>query len=195
MRTNLKPLGELYSEFQKMGLTALSFEGISPLGYSRFGVADLRGETAEATQGIVGQNDFGWWVGEEDMSFALCPMVHGKPRSGENAAKIQFRLLANRSVGCWEHFYGMQNNLPDWWVRLNHIYLQAVPHMQTRKILADHAGVSWDGNKARIIWAYEKMSVACDAKATVVELTEAQPRSIAHQGTFSTQPGSVYKIK
>jgi len=195
METNLHRLGQLYHEFQKLGIKAFTFEGISPFGASRFGLADLRGDLLDAQGGVVGQNDFGWWVGEEDMAFGLCLCAHPRKRTEEELERIQFRAMANRSYGMFSAPYLLDFDLPDWWRRLHAIHRQALPHMHTRRLLPDRAGVRWLDGAVQTVWAYQDIVLPVTREA-VIELLETDgPQLIDHADTLTAQAGQVYRIQ
>jgi hypothetical protein len=143
---------------------------------------------------VVGQNDLGWWLGEEDMACGIAVLVVGQKRSDESAARIQFRLMANGGHGIFENHYGADYHIPDWWVRLNQVYLQALPHMKTRRLLPDGAGVCWDDGDVQVLWAYREAELAREGAASVMELTASGARCVSRNGMLKTSPGSVYKI-
>jgi hypothetical protein len=194
MRTNLKALGRLYREFQNLGLRSLSFEGISPFGTSRFGAADLRGDLLHAQGGIVGQNDFGWWVGEEDMAIGLCLCVSSRKRTAEELTRIQFRLMANRGFAMCDDQYGLMYELPDWWTRLNSIYVQALPHMKVRRVLPNGQGILWTDGQVEVLWAYKAFVHAVRADAVVERLDGKGATRIENAGSVQAEAGCVYRI-
>lgn len=193
MRANYEALGRLYADFQqKLGIKLFSFEGISPFGASRFGAADMRGDLLDATQGIVGQNDFGWWVNNEDMAFNICLCTHPRKRNDEELARIQFRLMANRACPMYETIFDMAYTLPTELARLNHIYLQALPDMRTRRLLPDGLGVSWQHGDTTILWSYRAAPLPTAAHVEVLDVTGAKP--VTHDGTLQLQPYTVYRL-
>ena len=83
-------MGHLYGDLQRIGIKSFSFECVSPFGMGRFGTADLRGDLVEANNAVAGQNDFGWWVGEEDMAFNLCLGVAPENERPSNLSRSNF---------------------------------------------------------------------------------------------------------
>ena len=195
MRTNQEALGRLYGDIQKIGIRVLSFEGISPFGLSRFGARDLRGDLLEEQGGVAGQNDLGWWIGEEDMAYGACVCTEARKRASAELEQIQFRAMANRAFVMYQNQMNEQYRLPDWWVRLNHTYAQAVPHMQTRRLLPDGLGTQWDDGTTQVVWAYRDGTVGVDAGATVSRLDGADSIPVEHDGTLNVQAGGVYRIR
>ena len=116
MRGNFKALGRLYGELQRIGIKALSFECVSPFGAGRFGATDLRGDLMEPSKAVAGQNDFGWWVGEEDMAFNLCLLAAPRQRTASELEQIQFRAMANRANVMYETLVRENHELPAWGV-------------------------------------------------------------------------------
>lgn len=199
MRTNFEMLGRLYGDLQKIGIKALGFEGISPFGVSRFFLSDLRGDHLDAIGGIVGQNDFGWWVGDEDLAFGLCPTVFDRQRSPQELERILFRLAANRGFASFENQYDGRYELPAWWVRLNQIYLQALPHMKTRRLLPDGAGVLWKGREASVVWAYpngpESSFLAIEnSQVNVMRIEPDRLVAVECRERLKLEPGAVYLL-
>jgi hypothetical protein len=170
MRTNFDAAGRLLADLQRIGIPAFTFEGISPFGASRFGVADLRGDLLEAVGGVVGQNDFGWWRGQEDMAYGLCFGLHDRKRGTAELQDIQFRLMANRGFAMLEGQYTAMYDMPDWWVRLNRIYTRALPQMASRRLLPDGAGVLWTDGATQILWAYADGAVPLSRDAVLEEI-------------------------
>jgi hypothetical protein len=199
MRTNFEALGRFYADLQQIGIKSHSFEGISPFGMSRFGIADLRGDLLGAREGIVGQNDFGWWVGEEDMAFGVCLMANDRKRTPQELERILFRLMANRAFAGFDNQYDGRHELPAWWTRLNHIYRRALPHMKTRRLLPGGAGVHWTDAESSVIWAYPDLlrdtHLAIEKRASRVSRIE--PDRLATVDTedgLRLQPGAVYLL-
>ena len=159
MRSNFKALGRLYGELQRIGIKSLSFECVSPFGVGRFGTADLRGDLMDANKAVAGQNDFGWWVGEEDMAFNMCLLAGPRKRSSTELEQIQFRARANRANVMYETLVSENHELPAWWTRLNHIYNQALPHMKNRWLLPDRAGVRWEDGDTQVIWTFRETTL------------------------------------
>ena len=187
MRTNWDALGRLYGEIQNLGIQALSFECVSAFGVGRFGLADPRGDLLPENRAVAGQNDFGWWVGEEDMAFGLC-LVHGaRGRSPQELERIAFRLLSNRGCAIYEHEFGLDHVLPEWWENLNHIYNQALPHMVTRHLLPGEDGVRWESGDTQIIWAYRDLPIQVPVNARVERLDK-------HGSTRVTAEGEIVRL-
>jgi hypothetical protein len=154
MRTNFSPLGRLFHDFQRIGVRGLQFEGISPFGVSYFGVADLRVYRRHTLGGVVGQNDFDWWIGLEDMAMNLCLFVEPRGRSAEDLRRIQFRAMANLGYMLFANQYDEHFRLPPWWARINHVYNRVLPHMQQRSILPDGGGVRWSDGTTDVLWLF-----------------------------------------
>lgn len=199
MRTNFEALGRLYAGLQNLGIKSHSFEGISPFGISRFGLTDLRDDLMDATAGIVGQNDFGWWVGEEDMAYGVCAMVHDRKRPREELERILFRMMANRAYTSFEGQFDGLYALPDWWVRLNFIYLRALPYMRRRRLMASRGGVYWSTDEAAVLWVYPgaapgavAVPVQASSQAMRIEADGLVP--VDDRGGVTFEAGGVYLI-
>jgi hypothetical protein len=193
MRTNFDALARLLADIQKLGIQAYSFEGISPFGVSRFGCADLRGDLLDATAGIVGQNDFGWWVDDLDMAYDIGLHVRHRKRSAAEIRRQQFELMANRGIfigSC----QGQDYRVPPWSRRLNRVYEQALPHMKQRTLLPAGKGVRWDDGTTQVLWAYRDCAVDVPPGAEVQELSGGRPRKVACRKRLAAREGKVYRI-
>ena len=196
MRSNLPALGRLYGEFQKLGIKAFAFEGISPFGISGFGVIDLQGSRMAAVQGVVGQNDLGWWIGHEDMAVDInIGADRTQGRSPEALADMLFRLMATRG-GAMIHRFNLEHELPDWHVRLNRIYMQALPHMTDarRTVLPGGAGIRWEEGGSALFWVCKDIRLAAGG-ARVERLTETAAREhIDAAPRVTLKAGNVYRV-
>ncbi|MHB9130203.1 MAG: alpha-amylase family protein [Armatimonadota bacterium] len=195
MRTNLEALGRLYGDIQRIGIKSLSCECISPWLASRFGVADLRGDLMEQNHAVAGQNDFGWWFGEEDMAYGICLMAGLRKRTMQEAEQIMFRAMANRGYTLYEHMYGIEHELADWWVRLNHLYNQALPHMITRRLLPNHAGVAWENGDVRLLWMFKDYLLHVAPTTHVEQLDGQGIRELTHASPVILPAWGVYRIR
>jgi hypothetical protein len=191
MRTNWEPLGRLFGEFQKLGIKALSCECVSPWLVGRFGIADLRGDLLGQDRSIAGQNDYGWWADEQDMAGDLTMFLGPRKRSEAEMERFLFRHLAHRGYLCFENQYGLAHDFAAWWVRLNHAYLKALPHMDRRRLLPGRAGVAWEGSAASVVWTFKAVTVSTSGAA--VETIEGAAPSTS--GSATTLPAwGAYKL-
>ena len=144
---------------------------------------------------MAGQNDFGWWVGEEDMAFDVCMyQVHTRKRSEEELRGIQFRMMANRGFVMLNSLITGNYEIPDWWVTLNHTYEQALPHLKTRRLLPDGAGVRWLDGNTQVLWAFRDAALPVANGARIEELLGQDALPINAVGTLPLQAGKVYRI-
>ena len=192
MRTNYAAFAHFLSDIQGIGIRSLEFECTSPLGVGRFGLADLRGDLMERTGWVAGQNDLGWWVGEEDMAFNCYFGASPRKREVKELQQIQFRLMANRSY----IDYGLYDSriiLPDWWAQNIHLYYQCLPYMMgRRRLLPDHAGVRWENKQGDLIWTFKDWKLDLVAKQHVLQLDGQTERAWSK----SVLPaGSVFLIR
>lgn len=194
MRTNYEAMGRLYHDFQKIGIKCFSFESVSPFGVSRFGLRDMRGDLLDALGGVVGQNDFGWWINEEDMAFNVCMCVEPRKRTDEELKNIQFQAMANRGHVMYDDKFDHCHKIPEWYSELNHIYTQAVGDMQERSLLADNQGVSWQNSDTTIIWAFKKKKLDLDSGKSVEIIRKSGPEKLDTTSSLITEPGTVYRI-
>lgn len=200
MRTNFEMLGRLFGDLQKIGIKAFSFEGVSPFGISRFFLSDLRGDHFDAIDGIVGQNDLAWWIGEEDLAFGLCPMVFDNQRTSEDLERILFRMAANRAFASFENQHDNSYELPNWWVRINKIYMQALPYMKTRRLLPDNKGVLWKKNSDEsVVWTYRdydnKVPMIIENKVKVIRIEPDCLLTVDCGNHLKLEPENVYILQ
>jgi hypothetical protein len=194
MRTNLSRLGALFRDFQRMGIASLQFEGISPFGISYFGVADLRKDRKHTLGGVVGQNDFDWWIGQEDMAINLCMVVDPRGRSEGELRRIQFRAMANRGTMLFSNLYDDRFELPRWWADLNHIYNRVQPQMQHRRLLPEGGGVRWSDGETEILWLFRRQSCAI-AEHRSVQWVTSDSNGVPHRRGEPLQAWQVYRLR
>ena len=195
MRTSLRRLAQLYHDIQtRVGVKVFTFEGISPFGASRFGLADLRGDLLDAQGGIVGQNDFGWWVRDMDMAYGICLCAHPRKRTEEEVKALQFRAMSARGYIMPDALCGPLYDVPAWCVELNLIYEQALPDMKTRRMLPDGRGIQWENGANRIVWAYSNFECPAPAGAKIERLTGAGVEASSGGGVLRAKGGCVYRL-
>lgn len=194
MRTNFAALGRFCGRVQELGISSLSCECISPWAASRFGVADLRGDLLEQDRAVAGQNDFGWWVGHLAMASGLTLVAGARKRTPEEMERLLFRAMASGGYIMYEHEYGLDHKLADWWARLNHIHSRARPQMKTRRVLPDRAGIAWHDGDTRTIWTFKELPLASPAAAKVEVLDGRGARELAG-GTIALPAWGVYRVR
>ncbi|MCG2659437.1 MAG: hypothetical protein L6437_04220 [Kiritimatiellae bacterium] len=200
MRTNFRALGRLYADLQKIGVLRHSFEGISPFGISHFGACDMRGDLLEEKQGVAGQNDFGWWVGEEDMAFNIQFLLEPRKRTEAEMHEIIFRCMANRSGMSYAPTTPAPElgkgvcRIKESWDILNRIYEQALPHMKIRRLLSQKLGVRWLDGEVQLMWVYAPCysSVSCGCRVERLDGSSTTP--LRHEGRILFEAGRVYRI-
>lgn len=191
-------LGGLLGDLQSIGYDWFSFEGTSPFGVHRYGLWDPMAETVKGSQGILGQNDFGAWIGHEYLGYrqSLLPDVNPRRKPADIAA-MSFRYLASGSLTLVSEEV-LQNALLRSAVPAAHqrIYQQASPHMRKRHLLPADRGVRWEsGEGTEILFAYKPFSHPLSASARVVRLDgqSEQPVPISSR-RLAAKPRTVYKI-
>jgi len=193
MRTNWEPLNGFFSDLQRIGIHSISFEGISPFGYSRIGMADLRSEAREPMPGVVGQNDWGWWLGNEDMACGMLFCVSPMNRSEQQMREALFRMCASRAQLIYQGV-GQWPELPGWWAELNHLYLQALPFMQMRSLLPEGKGVLWRSAQAQVLFAYTRFSWPIPQGKIVYRLEGPERKGISVGESLTAEPYTAYLI-
>ncbi|MBI4025862.1 MAG: hypothetical protein HY360_12830 [Verrucomicrobia bacterium] len=192
MRANFVALGRLYRDIQKLGIKILSFEGISPFGVTRIGLADLRGDRIGQDRAVAGQNDFGWWIGNEDMAFGMCLAVRARNRAQQELRQTQFRAMANRAYILWDDQHGLDHRLPNWWARHNRLFNQALPFMTGRRqVLPDGAGVCWESSHGRLVWTFRDWTFDRHARRverldgeSFIPMNPRNPRALPAWGVY-----------
>ncbi len=194
MRTNFAALGRLYHRIQAIGIPSLSVEGLSPWTYSRFGMVDPRGDYMEQNRAVAGQNDFGWWVGHQEMMDGLSLLCCARKRSPEEMERLLFRAIAAGGYMCYEHEYGIDHKIFPWWSRLNHVLNLVQPHMRTRRVLPDRAGIVWHDGDIRTVWTFKDvmMDVPVGFKVEVIDGSGA--RELAGTNSLTLPSWGVYQM-
>lgn len=195
MRTNFAALGRLYGRIQQLGIPSLSCECISPWMASRFGMSDPRGDLMEQHHAVAGQNDFGWWVDHLEMTAGLTLMAGARKRTPEELERLLFRAMASGGYLSYEHEYGLDHKLADWWVRLNRIHNQALPHMKIRRVLPNRAGIAWQDGDTRTIWTFKELPLEIPATAKVEALNGRGVRELRGGGTVALPAWGVYRVR
>ena len=195
MRTNLEPLGRFYADLQKLGIASFSFESVSPYGISRFGVADLRGDLMGQDHAVAGQNDFGWWVGEEDMAFGLCLATEARRRSERELRAIAFRIMASRGYLMLGNLRDERHRLPDWLTALHRTYNGALPHMRTRQLLPDDGGVRWTDGATEVLWLFRDCATPRSPGRTVERIAAGPFVPLASSERSTLRAWRVYRLR
>jgi len=182
MRTNFHAFGRFLKRLQGIGIRSFLFEGISPWGTGRFGSWDpLKGKVGEHP-GFVGQNDWDWWVGNEDMLFNQTPHPGINPRrTREEVRQILFRALANRVVVPHATYdYHLLNTLQ--------------PLMQRRYILSRGLGVLWRNGRRGALFSYRNSSIGLPQTATVCKVEGAKRHRLGRLNVIDAQPWAAYEL-
>lgn len=195
MRTNFAALGRLFSRIQALGIPSYSVEGLSPWAYSRFGIADLRGDLMEQNRAVAGQNDFGWWVEHLEMIDGLWLGCGARKRSPEEMERLLFRAMAAGGYVCYEHEYGIDHQISPWWARLNHVLNQALPHMKVRRVLPDRAGIVWHDGDIRTVWTFKDVMMDLHVGAKVEVIDGREVRKLSTGATIRLPAWGVYRMQ
>ncbi len=187
-------MGDLLARLQEIGYNWFSFEGTSPFGVHQYGLWDPMQEYERHTSGgVMGQNDFGWWLGHEYMGYNQClgPKVN-RGRDRALLPEISFRYAANRSLTMvqenHERHYPYVKGLDRTCARLQ-------PLMQKRYLLPDDQGVRWESPRGQALFAYKPFDFPVPAGSRVyrVEGGEETAVSCANESVHAT-PFSAYRI-
>ncbi len=196
MRTNYAAFARLLADLQGLGIKAFTFESISPFGASRFGLADLRGDLMEQNRSVAGQNDFGWWVGHEDMAWNVTLCASPRKRTEEELERILFRTLAQRGYVQFEGMVDQMHDLAPWWAKLNAVYNRAVPFMADarRRLLPAGAGVTWEAPQGRVVWTFAESAIPVPRGATLETLDDGPALPAAVGSSVTLPPWRVVRV-
>jgi hypothetical protein len=181
-------LGKFIQGLAKIGIKAFSVEGISPLGVGRFGLSDNMSESVLAPGSVAGQNDWSWWVGNEDMAVSCLPLLYPHPDRTETELREQFfRGIANRAL---PSVYP----IPDWLRAYWHTFNATEPLMVSRRLLPGGQGVHWTGGAAELLFTYQALDWPLATGARVEQIEAGQARPLEAADVLHAQPWSVYKL-
>ncbi len=147
-------LGDVLAQLQKFGYNWFSFEGTSPFGVHQYGLWDPMQEYEKHTSGgVMGQNDFGTWVGHEYMGYnqTLGPGINAK-RDPATLPEMSFRYAANRSLTLVQKDHTGTFSLIE---GLELTYLALLPLMRKRFLLPDDCGVRWESSEGQALFAFK----------------------------------------
>lgn len=185
---NAEGLGKFVGGLVELGVRIFSIEGIGPFGVGRFGLNDNKREDVVAPGSVAGQNDWSWWVGNEDMAIDCLPMLQPHPdRTAEELQAQFFRCIANRALPS-------VFPIPEWLRELWHTFNALRPEMITRRLLPGGQGVHWTGGPAELLFAYEAMDWPLPAGAKVEKIVGGKAEVVATGPTLRTGAGKVYRI-
>ncbi len=197
MQPNAAGIARFIGGLNKMGIEAITVEGVSPVGIGRFGMSDNMTENVAASHAVAGQNDWSWWVGHEDMLVGTTAIVRPHANRTEQELQAQiFRALANGSL----LMFGDEGDADDWPKNLDqtadayHTYNQVQALMQSRRLLADGRGVEWQGDSGRVLFAYTAFDYDLPSGAGVEIVKGQQAQRLDATGPLATEPYTIYRI-
>jgi hypothetical protein len=195
MRPNWQALSRFCGELSQMGIE-LAFESLSPFGIMACGFTDLRNDQMEQNHAVAGQNDFGWWVGQEDMLFNVSMYgIHPRERSEDEVFGIKFRAMANRGFIMLPDLLTEDRDMPERHILLHQTYEQVLPHMRTRRLLPRGQGVRWNDGATEIIWAYQDGVIPLAAGRRVWRVAGKDREQMTHDGQLKLSADQVYVIE
>ena len=195
MRTNWDALSRFCGELSRMG-TNLAFESLSPFGVMACGLADLRGFEMGQNHAVAGQNDFGWWVGSEDMLYNVSMYdIHPRDRSDDEVYGIKFRAMANRGFITLPGLISTTRDMPERHILLHHAYDAVLPHMTRRRLLPGGLGVRWTGGAAEVVWTYCAGAIPVAADCTVLRRCGSATTEVACDGLLRFSANEIYEIR
>ncbi len=185
---NAPGIGKFIGGLAELGIRAFSVEGIGPFGVGRFGLADNKREDVLAPGSVAGQNDWSWWVGNEDLAIDCLPMLHPHPERTPEELRVQFfRCIANRALPS-------AYPVPDWLRDLWHTFNLVSPLMVNRRLLPGGRGVHWSGGEADLLFAYQALEWPLPRTARVDRIVAGEPEPVEFAGVLRAKPWSVYRI-
>ncbi len=162
-------LGDVLAQLQQIGYDWFSFEGTSPFGVHQYGLWDpMENYEQHTSGGVMGQNDFAWWVGHEYMGYnqMLCPGIN-PARDRSTMPEMSFRYMANRSLTLVLENH--ENRYP-YVEGLDHTYAALQPYMQKRRLLPDDRGVRWEHHDGEVLFAYRAFDYPLPVGARVARV-------------------------
>ena len=193
MRTNFAALGRLFGAIQRLGISSLSCECISPWMTGQFGVADPRGDLLAQNRAVAGQNDFSWWADQLDMTAGCSLFINAHARTPDELAQFQFRAMASGGCLSYPPAYDLDYQLPAWWSRLNHLLNQAQPHMRTRRVLPDHGGMVWEDGEVHTLWTFRELPLSLPTGVQVRQLDGQKEQALPGDGQVILPAWGVYR--
>ncbi|HEY3415758.1 MAG TPA: hypothetical protein VGM23_02635 [Armatimonadota bacterium] len=197
MQGNAAAIVRFIGELNKLGIRAVSVEGISPLGVGHFGMSDNMTENRSAPEGICGQNDWSWWVEHEDMlvDCTPCAMPHAD-RTPEELREQCFRALANRALLIFLGFEDAEQwprNLQRW-SYFYQTFNTLRPLMVKRQLLPDRRGVRWTSPAGEALFAYRAFPHPLPAGARVERIVGEECTPLPCQDVLQTEALTAYRI-
>ncbi len=181
-------LGKFVGGLAELGIRIFSIEGIGPFGVGRFGLFDNKREDAVAPGAVAGQNDWSWWVGNEDMAIDCLPILFPHPDRTQEELQTQFfRCIANRAL---PSIYPIPEWLRDYW----HTFNTLRPDMVTRHLLPAGQGVHWTGGEAEVLFAYQALQWPLAVGAKVERIVAGQAQPVASAGVLNAEAGGAYRV-
>jgi len=201
----MQPNGEGIARFiqglARLGIRAYSVEGISPMGIGRFGLSDNMSESMPASQGVAGQNDWSWYVGNEDMLIDTIPGIHLHPDRSEQEVRLQvFRCIANRCVPSLaatdspEFLTEHKWYVPDWLREYYWTFNQLCDLMVRRELLSGFKGVRWTGGDGEVLFAFETFNHPLAPGAKVERVCGRTVEAVRAEEVLMTSPLTAYRI-
>jgi hypothetical protein len=188
-------MGDLLAQLQRIGYNWFSFEGTSPFGVHQYGLWDpMQDYEKHVSGGVMGQNDFGWWLGHEYMGYNQMLGPHVNPgRDSAALPEVSFRYAANRSLtlvqedrsGRYAHVEG-----------LDRTYARLEPLMEKRHLLPDDRGVHWQSADGEALFAFKRFVTPIPGGSRVfrVEAGKETPAP-TEGGDLRTEPWTAYRIE
>ena len=185
---NAPGLGKFIGGLAELGVKIFSVEGISPFGVGRFGLSDNKREDVTAPGSVAGQNDYSWWVRNEDMAIDTLPLLNPHPeRTAEELHTQFFRFIANRAL---PSIYP----IPEWLRDLWHTFNLLRPDMVNRRLLPGAAGVHWTGGAAELLFSYQAQDWPLPLGAKVERIVGGKAEPLAVGATLAAREREAYRI-
>lgn len=186
-------LGGVLAELQQIGYDWFSFEGTSPFGVHQYGLWDPMQDYEQHTSGgVMGQNDFGWWLGHEYMGYnqMLGPKVN-EQRDPAIVPELAFRYAANRSLTLVQRDH--DNRYP-YTEGLDRTYARLQPLMHKRILLPDDRGVRWESDQGQALFAFKPFELSLPAGARVFRVEAGEETPVQIDDALRTEAWAAYRI-
>jgi hypothetical protein len=187
-------LGDVLAQLQKIGYNWFSFEGTSPFGVHQYGLWDPMQEYEKHTSGgVMGQNDFSWWIGHEYMGYnqTLGPGINQK-RDRSTLPEISFRYAANRSLTLVQEDHN--NRYP--YVEGLDRTCSSMRHLLVKRfLLPDDCGVRWESPEGQALFAFRAFDFKIPSGFQVSRVVAGVKTPVAGVGrVLRTEPLTAYEL-
>ena len=195
LQPNQIAIAEFIADLQKIGIANIELEGTGPFGVCSAGVYDPNQGDIKTMQGVVGQNTWDWYAGNEDMFCDQAPRVEiHRDRPEDQVRQSFFRCLANRCIPMFGRYARGFAERPEWFKAYLDTYFAVENDLVRRRLLPGRQGVVWTGGSSEILFAYAPARHAVPAGAKVEQIRAGRAETVACDGTLAAEAWTVYRV-